>query len=468
MNANRLRIVAVLLAVGLVLFASPAAGKPKADDKAKPAEKPAAAAKKVAVMGLNNRARITDDEVEYLTDLVRGAASRALAGRGFLVLTRENIYELLPPGKQMTDCTSASCEVETGRMIGADYIVTGEVLKFAGELRIIIKAHHSFSGAFLGEQTARGKTLRDLEDTVKKEADALAAQIRAHDDGTFGMPVAQAGPSPSAPEKAAPAKAKDKKEKRGKDKGGSAAAPEAEAPAAPEGPVDKKEVHAMTNAQLGAVVASNPDARTRAAAVRELTARRDPAAVPVLRKAAEQDASADVRGEALAALDRSNGIADAPQTVLRAMGDADPEVRLRACRIAGKRRLPGAGARLCQLLDDPDKKVRAAALGEIGEVKSADAVDCVAARFQKAADSETQLRMVRILRGQGGKRAAAALAGAVAGADGRVQREILVALREMRERSVVPQLEQLRQSTADRRLKKMLDETISYLKKRGR
>ena len=208
MNANRLRPAAVLLIACLALSAPLAA----AERSKAAAEKPQPAAdKKIAVMGLNNRARITDDEVEYLTDLVRGAASRALAGRGFLVLTRENIYELLPPGKHMADCASASCEVEPGRMIGADYIVTGEVLKFAGELRIIMKAHHSLSGAFLGEQTARGKTLAGLEDTVKKEADALAGLIRAHDNGTLGMPVAQAPESSPAPATATPAARKEKR-----------------------------------------------------------------------------------------------------------------------------------------------------------------------------------------------------------------------------------------------------------------
>ena len=140
-----------------------------------------AAEKKVAVLELTNTAKITDAEANYLTDLVRDAAVRALSGRGFLVMTRENIYELLPPDmRDLTKCTEASCEVEAGRMIGADYLITGEVLRFADEFRGALKVHHSFSGAFLGGETCAGKTLKDLEGGLKEAAGRLLALVRDH------------------------------------------------------------------------------------------------------------------------------------------------------------------------------------------------------------------------------------------------------------------------------------------------
>ncbi|MFC1888549.1 tetratricopeptide repeat protein [Thermodesulfobacteriota bacterium] len=149
-----------------------------------------AASMRVAVLELSNRAGFTDDEAYYLTDLVRGAASRTLSGDSFIVMTRENITELLPADVDLSKCTDAECEVEIGQMIGADYIVTGEIIKFAGEYRIILKGHHVSSGAFLGEQTAEGKTLRDLEKSARGISNALSQRVNSH----AGVSPATKGP----------------------------------------------------------------------------------------------------------------------------------------------------------------------------------------------------------------------------------------------------------------------------------
>ena len=50
-------------------------------------------------------------------------------------MTQENIEVLLPPNTKLEDCTS-ECQVETGRTIGARYIITSEVLRFGSSLRI--------------------------------------------------------------------------------------------------------------------------------------------------------------------------------------------------------------------------------------------------------------------------------------------------------------------------------------------
>lgn len=55
------------------------------------------------------------------TDAVRGAIQRQL-GDSHLVLTRQNIEALLPPGADLADC-EGDCETETGRNVGADLVV---------------------------------------------------------------------------------------------------------------------------------------------------------------------------------------------------------------------------------------------------------------------------------------------------------------------------------------------------------
>ena len=135
---------------------------------------------KLAVLELRNDAGLSAAEIAYLTDRVRADASQALPAGAFLVMTRESIEELLPPGVKLVDCLSSQCEVEVGRRIGADYIVSGEVLKFGDELRMNLKAHHCASSAFLGGESAGGARLADLEEGMAAASDRLFALVRAH------------------------------------------------------------------------------------------------------------------------------------------------------------------------------------------------------------------------------------------------------------------------------------------------
>ena len=79
-----------------------------------------AAPRKLAVLELRNRAEITAQEADYLTDVVRGVAAGLPAGDWF-VMTRENILAVLPPGTDLAKCLEdATCDVEVGRALGAD------------------------------------------------------------------------------------------------------------------------------------------------------------------------------------------------------------------------------------------------------------------------------------------------------------------------------------------------------------
>jgi len=139
-----------------------------------------ASAVKLAVLELRNEAGLNVAEMAYLTDRVRGDASQGLPSSAYLVMTRESILDLLPPGVKLVDCLSSQCEVEVGRKIGADYIVTGEILKFGDELRMNLKVHHCVSGAFLGSEIAGGAKLADLEGGVAAASGRLFAKVRAH------------------------------------------------------------------------------------------------------------------------------------------------------------------------------------------------------------------------------------------------------------------------------------------------
>lgn len=63
----------------------------------------------------------------FLTDKLRDRAKAVLpAYMGYVIMTRENINAMLPPGKSIEEC-EGSCLVETGKNIAADYVAQARV-----------------------------------------------------------------------------------------------------------------------------------------------------------------------------------------------------------------------------------------------------------------------------------------------------------------------------------------------------
>ena len=135
---------------------------------------------RLAVLELRDSSNAGAAGMAYLTDLVRGSASRALPSERACVLTRESLEPLLPAGTTLAECADGACEVEIGRRVGADYVVSGELLRFGGALRLLLKLHHCRSGAFLGSEPVAGPDLPALERGLSDAADRLWARLKQH------------------------------------------------------------------------------------------------------------------------------------------------------------------------------------------------------------------------------------------------------------------------------------------------
>jgi hypothetical protein len=136
---------------------------------------PAVAAERVVVLELGNPAGLQDQETQYLSDLLRGAVSETTGARYF-VLTRENLLELLPPGTSLAACVG-TCEVETGRKVGADHVVSGEVVRFGDQLRASLRLHETRSGRLEGMETASAAGLAGLEQPLKDAGRRLTERL---------------------------------------------------------------------------------------------------------------------------------------------------------------------------------------------------------------------------------------------------------------------------------------------------
>ncbi len=131
--------------------------------------------------------RLTPQETQYLADVVRGAARNTLPAGRFILMTRENILELLPPGRSLSDC-AGDCAVETGRNLGARYVVTGEATVFGGQVRLTIQLYDTREGNLIKQRRVGATDVLGLEPELEREAPVLLLPLRggAGGGGTSG------------------------------------------------------------------------------------------------------------------------------------------------------------------------------------------------------------------------------------------------------------------------------------------
>jgi TolB-like protein len=130
---------------------------------------------KLAVLDLRNFTKdLTRENAQYFTDVVRSAALQAQPQ--LEVMTRENLIVLLQAsGKDLANC-EGECEVDTGRRIGADQIVSGEIQRLGTMYKITLRLHDTRAGRLLSSTQASGKTIEELDANAQKAAiDLLTA-----------------------------------------------------------------------------------------------------------------------------------------------------------------------------------------------------------------------------------------------------------------------------------------------------
>ncbi|MCQ2104841.1 MAG: hypothetical protein MJZ26_03515 [Fibrobacter sp.] len=113
----------------------------------------------------------------FLTDVLRDAASRTLPARqGFVVMTRENISVMLPPGKSLEEC-EGSCLAETGRNIAADFVTQARIGKFASFMTITVELYETKTSKLISSITAKASNEEQLLEEIEKNAGTLFGKV---------------------------------------------------------------------------------------------------------------------------------------------------------------------------------------------------------------------------------------------------------------------------------------------------
>lgn len=164
---------------------------------------PASAAQHIAVLELKNRLRpaLRDQfPAEYFTDQIRQGALRVVDAEKLQIISRENLLVLLrASGKTLDEC-EGECEVDTGKRIGADYVVSGELVMVGSTAKASLKLHDTQAGNLLSAVTATGRTAEDLDQSLAASIPTLLAPLRSVREepraGAPAKPETKAGAKP--------------------------------------------------------------------------------------------------------------------------------------------------------------------------------------------------------------------------------------------------------------------------------
>lgn len=131
---------------------------------------------RLAVIEFGNLAGLQDREIALMSDVVRTAAIE-LPQACWFVMTRENLREILDPATTLEDCVG-NCEIETGRNIGADYVVSGQVVRFGESLRLAVKLHDTNPGKLLWSSIQAAPDVEGVEAAARRAGAELVALLR--------------------------------------------------------------------------------------------------------------------------------------------------------------------------------------------------------------------------------------------------------------------------------------------------
>ena len=137
------------------------------------------AKRRVAVLDFKNEARLSSFELNSLTAIVRASAARL---SGYTVMTKENIRVLLPPDTAPEDCVG-TCEVETGKLLGAAFIITGEVGRVENQLQLSMRLFNTTQGSLLGSEVVIGANILSVQRALGDKAQSLLAKLSVASTG---------------------------------------------------------------------------------------------------------------------------------------------------------------------------------------------------------------------------------------------------------------------------------------------
>jgi hypothetical protein len=147
---------------------------------------PGVVQKKLAVLEFSVVDTLDKAQIDrlYFASAVQGAVQRLLPADQYFLMTRDNLQEILrAQGKTLEECIG-NCEVETGRLLSADLVISGRISRVGARTKLTLSLHEVASQRLLGTTIASGDTPEKLDDDIPAKVGELVA------------PLLPAGPGP--------------------------------------------------------------------------------------------------------------------------------------------------------------------------------------------------------------------------------------------------------------------------------
>ena len=119
---------------------------------------------------------VEDSVLSKLSDQTRIAAVQMLPPEQYLIMTRENMMQILSDMGKDASCLTGACEVELGRNVGADFIVTGNLSQMEGTYILTINLYTTDTGALLNSIEVQDSSLLNLKNKTQSRSRALFAK----------------------------------------------------------------------------------------------------------------------------------------------------------------------------------------------------------------------------------------------------------------------------------------------------
>ena len=136
---------------------------------------------------------VDSDILHKLSDQSRIASSNTLPADQYHVMTRESMLEILADMGKDSSCLSGKCEIEIARNIGADYVITGDLLEIDHTYLLTLKLHNSDTGQLLAGKEVKSASLLELIRLCEVSSEELIQTglqlITLHAERTPGVEV---------------------------------------------------------------------------------------------------------------------------------------------------------------------------------------------------------------------------------------------------------------------------------------
>ena len=126
----------------------------------------ALAVQRLAVLELTGDGTIDDPGLVLIADKIRTESLLYLDRDQWQVLTRENMLVLLEANAANLAACEGECEVETGRLLGAQIVVVGRAMQFGTRYTVILNTYDTDHGELMRSAEATAPTLDGLWDEL--------------------------------------------------------------------------------------------------------------------------------------------------------------------------------------------------------------------------------------------------------------------------------------------------------------